>query len=45
MKNYIDSEQHWEDSINADYERKNQINKENEKEINNQIESQIKGQK
>jgi hypothetical protein len=28
MKNYIDSQQHWEDSINADYDYKKAIEKE-----------------
>ena len=30
MKNYIDSEQHWEDSVNADYDYKKAIEKEQE---------------
>jgi hypothetical protein len=44
MKNYIDSQEHWEDSINADYDKKEQMQKEMEKEINKQIEMQIQGQ-
>jgi len=30
MKNYIDSEQHWEDSVNADYDYKKSMEKEQE---------------
>lgn len=30
MKNYIGSQQHWEDSINADYEYKKRMEKEQE---------------
>ncbi len=30
MKNYIDSEQHWEDSVNADYDYKEAMEKEQE---------------
>lgn len=27
MKNYIDSQQHWEDSVNSDYDKQKQIDK------------------
>lgn len=44
MKNYIDSEQHWMDSVNADHDRIEQMNKDMEKQINAQNEAQIQGQ-
>ncbi len=37
MKNYIDSQQHWEDRINDDYYYKKQMEKEIEKQIEKQI--------
>jgi len=32
MKNYIDSEQHWEDSVNADYDHKKAMKQEDNRE-------------
>ena len=43
MKNYIDSQEHWEDSINADYEERKRINKLQERQIQKQVE-QMQGQ-
>ena len=44
MKQYIDSQQHWEDSINADIERDREYAKEMERQINQQIDNQINEQ-
>jgi hypothetical protein len=44
MKNYIDSQEHWEDSVNTKYDRIEQMNRDIEKEINNEIQEQIRGQ-
>ncbi len=37
MEQYIGSQQHWEDSVNADYDEKERINKEQEKEMIEQV--------
>ena len=41
MRNYIGSQQHWEDRINDDYYYQKQMEKEIEKQIKKQIEKQI----
>ncbi|AGO49720.1 hypothetical protein Phi13:2_gp110 [Cellulophaga phage phi13:2] len=41
MKNYIDSEQHWEDSVNADHDYLEAMEKEQEDNIYQQQESPI----
>lgn len=40
-KQYIGSQQHWEDSVNADYDRREQEAKDYEKEMNRQMEKQM----
>lgn len=43
-KQYIGSQQHWEDSINADYDYKKRMDKEMQKQIDKQINEQINNQ-
>lgn len=40
-KQYIGSQQHWEDSINADYDERERMNREQQKQIDKQIDEQI----
>lgn len=40
MKEYIGSDEHFQDSVNAHYEKQEEINKQQQKEIDNQIKAE-----
>jgi len=40
MKEYIGSDEHFQDSVNAHYDEQKEVNKQQQKEIDNQINSQ-----
>jgi hypothetical protein len=37
MKQYIDSQEHWEDSINSDHEERERIHREQQEQIDKQM--------